>query len=394
MKRILILTLLLLLLPVQVLAQDVIVTRHFSGLWEQPEHENQGFTLHVVHQVSGERVAVAFWFTYGADNESRWFIGMGPVIGDQIDLDLYSVSDVGFLQANDPNVNPADLIGSMLMTFDTCRTGLVEYDTDLPEVGSGSFPISQYGWILNTECSGGISDDTPPNAPIAEQRVFLEAARAGISGSGHADFEQRPDRTEFSVEVEDLADGTYSIFVGGVDRGDIVVNMGLGETEFRSPVEAGKVLLTFDPRGQVVEVHDGQGAVLTSGDDVFDDGSCSNCGNHNGPGHHGNADIEVELDNTGVYPLASGDAKLGPREDRTDFSVEIEDVPVGSYDLHVGGNLVATITVVTTMMGRTEGAAEFRTPVEPGKIALDFDPRGQMIEVLDGSTVIMETLFQ
>jgi len=43
--------------------------------------------------------------------------------------------------------------------------------------------------------------------------------------------------------------------------------------------------------------------------------------------------------------------------------------------------------------GSVEGELEFRNPQEPGKILLDFDPRGQQIDVLDGSTVILETLF-
>ena len=34
----------------------MIVTRHFSGLWEQPEHQHQGFTLHVDH-VQGDPFA-------------------------------------------------------------------------------------------------------------------------------------------------------------------------------------------------------------------------------------------------------------------------------------------------------------------------------------------------
>jgi len=39
------------------------------------------------------------------------------------------------------------------------------------------------------------------------------------------------------------------------------------------------------------------------------------------------------------------------------------------------------------------GETEFRDPVEPGKILLDFDPRGEQIDVLEGTTVILETLF-
>ena len=64
----------------------VIVTRHFSGLWELPEHQSQGFTLHVVHQYSGERVAVAFWFTFGEDRESAWLMGQGPVIDNRMSV--------------------------------------------------------------------------------------------------------------------------------------------------------------------------------------------------------------------------------------------------------------------------------------------------------------------
>jgi hypothetical protein len=393
-------TLLFLLLPLQALAQDLLVTRHFSGLWEQPEQENQGLTLHIVHQNSGEKVAVAFWFTYAEDRESSWFIGQGPVIDNRIELQLYNVTDVGFMQPDNPDVNPANLVGTMLMTFDACKSGTVTFDTNLPEIGSGTFPIEQFGWIRNTHCTGGISDDTPSDVFPTEQRLALQAARAGITGSGHADFAERPDRTEFSVEVEDLADGIFHIVVGGIERGDLVVNMGMGETEFRSPAEAGKELLTFDPRGKVIEVRDGQGAVLTSGDEVFD--GSDHCGHHCGGGGGGNGgggmdfgmmDIEDELTNTGVYPLASGDAKLEPRMDRTDFSVEIEDVPVGSYDLRIGGDIVGTIQAAEMPDGTVEGELEFRNPVEPGKILLDFDPRGQQIDVLEGATVILETLF-
>jgi len=60
------------------------------------------------------------------------------------------------------------------------------------------------------------------------------------------------------------------------------------------------------------------------------------------------------------YRAASGDARLRPREDRTDFRVEIKDVPTGPYSLQVGGQTVGVIQVKT---------------------------------LADGSTVILETLF-
>jgi hypothetical protein len=400
MKRLFTLLAMLLLLPITAVAQDLIVTRHFTGLWDQTEHENQGIVLQIVHQDSGERVGVAYWFTYGADQQSAWFVGIGPVVENRVEMELFEVTEVGFLQPDDPGTDPVMPIGSLTLEFSSCTQGQAEFETDAGALGSGVFAIHRWTDVRNTSCSGGISDDTPAGVHLTEQRIGLTPARAGIGGSGHADFEERADRTEFSVEAEDLTDGTYRIYVGGVDRGPLDVSLGRGETEFRSPGEAGKILLTFDPRGAVVEVHDEQGAVLTSGDGTFSGGGCTNScggtGSGTGPGPGmdlGNADIEAELSNSGVYTAASGDAKLEPRMDRTDFSVEIEDVPEGGYDLRIGGVVVGIIVAVLDQDGTVRGELEFRDPVEAGKILLDFDPRGQQIEVLEGATVILEILF-
>jgi len=395
------LLLILVLLPLCAAADDMIVTRHFTGLWDQVEYKSQGINLQIVHQDSGEKRGVAYWFTYGSDNQSAWFVGIGPATGNRIEMVLYQVQDVGFLEPGE-NIE-ATAVGTMTMEFSSCNQGDVEFETDIPEVGSGSFEVQRITDVLNTHCTGGVSDDTRSDVMFTEQRIGLVPARSGISASGHADFQERPDRTEFSVEAEDLADGSYRIFVGGVDRGELVVSLGRGETEFRSPVEAGKVLLTFDPRGQEIEVRDGQGAVLTSDGEVFTGGGgcTNNCGGGDmggggnmGGGHDfGMADIEVELSNPGVYPAASGDAKLEGRMDRADFSVEIEDVPAGSYDLRVGGEIVGTLQAALDVDGTVRGELEFRDPVEPGKILLDFDPRGEQIDVLEGSTVVLETRF-
>jgi hypothetical protein len=377
------------LLPLVAVAQDVLVTRNFTGSWDQPDHESQGISLQIIDQVSGVKVGVAYWFTYGDDDQSAWFIGVGPVTGDRIDMTLKQATGIGFLESDQPGNERFVTVGTMEIEFSGCDDGVVTFSTDIEGVGSGTFPISRITDLFNTDCSGGVSDDTPADVLPFEQRVNLVPVQQGSPASGHADFEERADRTSFSVEVEDMVDGSYRVHVGGVDRGELVVSLGIGETEYRSPVEAGKLLLTFDPRGEVIEVHDGQGAVLTSGV-VFDPG-----GGDDGMGDidFGTTDIEVELTNTGVYPLASGDARLRPREDRTDFDVGIEDVPVGNYDLRVGGSQVGTITAVLLEDGSVEGELEFRNPVEPGKSSLDFDPRGQLIEVLEGATVILETVF-
>jgi hypothetical protein len=382
----------LLLLPASIFAQDVIVTRNFTGLWTQPEHESQGINLQIIDQADGSKVGVAYWYTYGADRSSAWFLAVSnQVIGNRIVMDLYEGDDIGFLEDDQDGDDRVQIVGEMEMEFSSCDAGTVTFDTEVSGVGSGTFPVARISDLFNTSCSGGISDDTPADVLPTEQRIGLAPAREGITGSGHADFEVRADRTEFSVEAEGIADGTYLILVGGVYRADLVVSMGIGETEFRSPVEAGKILLSFDPRDQLIEVHDAMGEVLTSGNDTIGGGDDGTGGG--GDIDWGTVEIEVELDNPGVYALASGRARLEPRADRTDFSVEIEDVPVGSYAVRIGGVVVGSIQVQQLADGSVEGEIEFRNPVEPGKVLLDFDPRGQQIDVLEGSTVVMETLF-
>jgi hypothetical protein len=308
-------------------------------------------------------------------------MGVGPASGNRLEMILYEAAGIGFLEDDSAGNDQVQEIGTMEIEFSSCDDGEVTFSTEIAAVGSGMFPIVRLTDLYRTQCSGGVSDDTPSDVLSSEQRIALGPAREGITGSGHADFEERADRTEFSVEVEDMADGSYRIFVGGTDRGELVVKMGIGETEYRSPVEAGKKLLTFDPRGEVIEVYDGQGAALTSGDSRFeggddgggDDGGDDGGGDDGGGDDNGGVDIdfgavdiEVELTNAGVFREASGDAKLEPRADRTDFSVEIEDVPVGSYSLRVGGDTVGTIVVVQRPDGSVEGELEFRNPQEPG----------------------------
>lgn len=381
----------IMILPLHAVAEDVFVTRNFTGAWNQPLHESQGLNITIIDQFNGEKIAVVYWYTYSnEDSKSAWFLGTGPVSGDRIDLDLFEGSGIGFLESDKPGNDNVMSVGSMEIEFSSCDDGEVTFTTMIAGVGSGAFPIERLTALYNTRCSGGVSDDTPSDVLETEERIGLVPARQGIFGSGHTDYHERADRTELSVEVEDLADGNYRIFVGGVDRAGLVVSLGTGETEFRSPVEAGKVLLTFDPRGEIVEVHDGLGAVLTSGDVVIGDGDDNDGGDDM---DFGTTEIDVDLNNTGVYPLASGDARLRPEVDRADFSVEIEDVPVGDYDLRVGGEIVGVITVMMQQDGSIEGELEFRNPVEPGKTLLDFDPRGKQINVQDGATVILETLF-
>lgn len=395
---------------------NFMVTRHFTGAWDQVDQESQGILLEVIEQTDGARRAAAYWFTYGSDRKSAWYLGIGDLVDERIEFELFESSDVGFMEAASGGNDTVQSIGTMSIVFENCDTGFVSFETTHEEVGSGSFDISRVSEIMNTHCSGGISDDMHSNVDFGEQRLELTSAREGISGEGHATYNDYPGHMEFEVEVEGLVDGDYQLYVGMQDRGTLTVENGHGKLEFRSPGETGIMLLTFDPRGMDIEIHDNQGVVLSSFDNRFEQrqyghhggggsGPGYDCDNMHGPGlgmHGGMRDcvdgddfveIEVDLTNTTALPDARGEAEWKMNSERVEFSVEIEDVPVGVYSLRVGGTEVGSIDAREMRFGDVFGRIRFRDPESFGGFHLDFEPRGQKIEVMQESTVILETEF-
>jgi hypothetical protein len=285
---------------------------------------------------------------------------------------------------------------------------------------------------MNTHCSGGMSDDMHADAMFGEQRVELAPASNGITGTGYGRYEDFPGHIEFEVEVSDLSDGDYHLYVGGHERGAFAVSQGYGELEFASPAEDGKLLLNFDPREQQIEVHDASGAVLSSFDDVID------ADNHHHGGYHGNddehnfdcqygsghghgmghgmgsgmgsgmgpgmggmhycvddgdfIDIRADLRETGSLPGARGQAEWDMNSQRVQFSVQIENVPAGLYTLHVAGRDVGVIDAFQMHFG-VYGHISFRDPVAYGMHHLDFEPRGELIQVRKDDSVILEVEF-
>lgn len=117
------------------------MTRHFTGLWDQVDQESQGIALPAVEQLDLAGRSVAYWYTYGADRKTAWFIGIGDLIENRIELELYDSTDVGFMQSARPGNDSVHSIGSMTITFDSCQSRTVAFETSHKEIGSGPFRI-------------------------------------------------------------------------------------------------------------------------------------------------------------------------------------------------------------------------------------------------------------
>jgi hypothetical protein len=277
-------------------------------------------------------------------------------------------------------------------TFTTSSSGSGKALFLMPEkIGKNALDFDPRGEVVTVEDAGGevlhtvLSGAGEPGDIQVDERVLLGSTGLDPDGKAEARFRSKDGRRTFKVEIEDVAAGAYDLFVGGVLRAVITVDStGEGEVEFDSEVEPGKLPLDFDPRGQSIDV--------SQGPNVFFSASLAAPGQ--GVTECTFSESEQALASTGVDPDASGKARFRVRDDcDQDFRVEIEDVPVGAYDLLVDGVNRGTITVADTGV-EIEGEIEFDTdPDDPGDVLLDFDPRGALIEVVQGATTYFSSAF-
>lgn len=364
------------------------VTGGFTGWWGQPDQQNQGLIIAVSRLPSGEKTGVIFWASYTDAGQPTWWFAQGDIDDDRIEASVYRFEGITFMQPSTPGGDFGEEVGTMTVTFEDCRTGKVDFDTSV--VGSGSFDIARLTNQPGATCTGGLSDDMRPGDLPQAFDIDLAPTDVFPAASGEAEFELRPGRAEFSVEVEDLPDASYDLRVGDEVRGTIEVAGGEGEIEFRSPQIPGTVLLDFDPRDRIIDVLDGNGDVVLTALAPAEGERPGNGPPFEPPG--GGVEIETELDNLGVYPAAEAEAELTMGGGRIEFEVEIEDVPVGDYALIVDGTERGTISVVDRA-GGTQGEIEFHDPAETGELPLEFDPRGAVVEITGGGQTLFSGTF-
>jgi hypothetical protein len=384
-----------------VFASNLLITRSFSGVWDMPDHESQGIILQIGEQLDEsdepEKVGIAYWFTYGEDLQTSWYLGVGDVNGNEINMTLYNASDVGFMAANVEGDANVEDVGTLRLVFRNCNQGQAYYDTGPEAIGSGEFRIKRLTSIYNSRCSGGISDDTPSDAKPLKLEVLLMPARDDISGSGKAKFWERTDRSDFQVEIEDVPDGTYKLEVCAEGRGNLVVLNGEGEIEFRTPGNDNKPLLNFDPRNCLIELRDIEGAVegeiaLTSGDAILSEKTNGKKDDDDDDDDGDKIVIKTDLVSSGEIEGAEGELEFEIDGDEREFEVEIESIPVGTYSLVVADTAVGDIEVVEED-GATRGKLKFSNPQTADTLLLEFNPRGKVVEVFQGSALILDALF-
>ena len=374
-------------------ASPPIITKSFTGGWYDPAKNGQGFLLEIIN-TNQQKKALTTWFTFDMSGQQLWLIGIGEISNQNIHFDMVIPEGGQFGELHDPNNINNTAWGTVTFTFNDCNSGQVTWQPQVGGFDAGSMPVVRSTAIHNLNCTGGLFDELADTVVETETRSPLNSTGVDADASGHVKYEQRTDRIEFSVEIEDVPVGAYELWVANDQKGTInVINVPggtEGEIEFRDPVEPGKVLLDFDPRGQSIDIIR-HGITYLSSDEF--NGSNGDNGSSTEAPPFGDSRTELLFNNLGIHPLGYATAELRQRDDRVDFKVELEDVPVGFYDFTVDGDIQGIIEVVATPLG-VQGELEFRNPVEPGKELLDFNPINSWLEISQGATAMFNLEFQ
>jgi hypothetical protein len=261
---------------------------------------------------------------------------------------------------------------------------LLDFNPELKMIKIRQAEVTFFSGLFDLSSILAPPSASEPESELRENLTFIASQPGAKAEARHRVDSQG--RHRFSVELEDFAQpGSYFLFVGGVRRASINVvgsdSANVGEVEFRSVAEAGKLLLNFDPRGQVLEIKNALGAVLVS--HLFGDGSASS----GGGAQAGGSDFELPINaSSGVSGTATMRYRYDSSNDR-DFKVKIRNMPAGSYVLKVNSAVVGSIVVVSSG-GQTEGEIEFDTTPTDGEELLNFSVNGQLIEIFQSDSLL------
>lgn len=286
-----------------------------------------------------------------------------------------------------------------VVTTDSVTEGEVEFSTDdddsdeLPltfEPTNSVFTVQRDGSVYFTGGLTNGSSGTGTNSGPA----FLDEqlTSTGLDADAHGDARYEVDdrgREKFQVEIEDVVVGDYALWVGGIERGTISVTLINGKVNGEIEFEAGdddssELPLTFDPRGQLIEVKSGAGTFFSH---TFGSGNGTN--SVSVPG----VTVQLPLFSATTNGSATAEMKFKRDDDGGEsFEVEIEDAATGNYELWVGATQRATIAVVNTASG-THGQVEFDDSPKAGQLPLNFNPQGELITIVrEGVTYFQRLL--
>lgn len=119
-----------------------------SGSWYDESHNGEGYALHWLSRDE----ALLTWYSYDADGEQYWLIGLGEYQDGQIVFEnLQSTRGARFGEDFDPDDVEYIDWGSLVIELE-CAEGTASYESDLPAFGAGEFELTRLTKLERPDC--------------------------------------------------------------------------------------------------------------------------------------------------------------------------------------------------------------------------------------------------
>jgi hypothetical protein len=148
-------------------AFDFSINPGISGAWYDPNHDGEGWFV----QLLDENRAVVYWFTYtppgvGGDRDQAWIGGIGEIRGSSIVVPAAQAmitSGPSFGADFDPDRVVRQPWGKFVLSFSSCNNGVMYYQSDDLDFGSGSLDLERLTSIDTLDCENPATT-APPQA--------------------------------------------------------------------------------------------------------------------------------------------------------------------------------------------------------------------------------------
>lgn len=236
-------------------SQGVMITGAFTGAWYDEDAPGQGYLLQVLDQ-DGVQTAMVFWFTYDAQGNQQWLNGLGEVDGESVTVELLYNSGGELTASGFSNAGlTSESWGTLTLSFHNCNKGTASYEAVDPTYGSGSHVIKRLSKTIGSECSGGVSDNTPPSAGESDVQIDFTNTGEDDDASGRLKFEQNSQFTKLKLWYKKLPAGTYQLLVDGEEKATLVAKAnGQSHQFFSSPQLSDWILLDFEIEGKKLDI--------------------------------------------------------------------------------------------------------------------------------------------
>ncbi|HUQ27708.1 MAG TPA: hypothetical protein VM051_03905 [Usitatibacter sp.] len=163
-----------------------------TALWFDATHNGEGW---VAEELPDGRTQF-FWYTYDANGEQAWVLGVAPTSGDHISItDMYRPIGTRFGSAFDAGAVQRSDWGRIDLDFSSCNAGELRYQSSVPAFGSGTLRPTRVTKLAGTACVDGVTAvpaigtwSTAARMPTAQSEVATTTT-PGVSyvGGGFGD---------------------------------------------------------------------------------------------------------------------------------------------------------------------------------------------------------------